>query len=73
MTFQALLLDNQPVFSARVASLDEAALPEGEVLIRVSHSTLNYKDALAIGNTSPIVRNWPMVAGIDRRNGRGAR
>lgn len=65
MTFQALLLDNQPVFSARVADLDEAALPEGEVLIRVSHSTLNYKDALAIGNTSPIVRAWPMVAGID--------
>jgi len=35
------------------------------VLIRVSHSTLNFKDALAIGNTSPIVRTWPMVAGID--------
>jgi len=65
MTFKALLLENQPAFSARVADLDEAALPEGEVLIRVSHSTLNYKDALAIGNTSPIVRAWPMVAGID--------
>ncbi len=65
MTFQALLLDKQPVFSARVADLDAAQLPEGEVLIRVSHSTLNYKDALAIGNTSPIVRAWPMVAGID--------
>ncbi len=65
MTFKALLLENQPAFSARVAELDEARLPEGEVLIRVSHSTLNYKDALAIGNTSPIVRTWPMVAGID--------
>jgi acrylyl-CoA reductase (NADPH) len=65
MTFQALLLENQPAFSARVAALDTAQLPEGEVLIRVSHSTLNYKDALAIGNTSPIVRTWPMVAGID--------
>lgn len=65
MTFKALLLENQPTFSARVADVDEASLPEGEVLIRVSHSTLNYKDALAIGNTSPIVRTWPMVAGID--------
>lgn len=65
MTFKALLLDNQPAFSARVADLDTAQLPEGEVLIRVSHSTLNFKDALAIGNTSPIVRAWPMVAGID--------
>jgi acrylyl-CoA reductase (NADPH) len=65
MTFKALLLDNQPAFSARVAELEQDQLPEGEVLIRVSHSTLNYKDALAIGNTSPIVRTWPMVAGID--------
>lgn len=65
MTFKALLLEHQPDFLARVADLDTAQLPEGEVLIRVSHSTLNYKDALAIGNTSPIVRAWPMVAGID--------
>jgi len=65
MSFKALLLENQPAFSARVADLDPARLPEGEVLIRVSHSTLNFKDALAIGNTSPIVRTWPMVAGID--------
>jgi len=65
MTFKALLLENQPAFSARVADVDEVSLPEGEVLIRVSHSTLNFKDALAIGNTSPIVRTWPMVAGID--------
>jgi acrylyl-CoA reductase (NADPH) len=65
MSFKALLLENQPAFSARVTDLDKAALPEGELLIRVSHSTLNYKDALAIGNTSPIVRTWPMVTGID--------
>lgn len=65
MTFRALLLEHQPDFLARVAVLDTAQLPEGDVLIRVSHSTLNYKDALAIGNTSPIVRAWPMVAGID--------
>jgi acrylyl-CoA reductase (NADPH) len=35
------------------------------VLLRVEHSTLNYKDALAITNRGPVVRAWPMVAGID--------
>jgi len=52
-------------FSARVAEVDEAQLPEGDVTIRVDYSTINYKDALAITNRSPIVRKWPMVAGID--------
>jgi len=52
-------------FSARVADVDEAQLPEGDVTIRVDYSTINYKDALAITNKSPIVRKWPMVAGID--------
>lgn len=63
MSYRALLLSNNPVFSARVAELDE--LPEGDVELRVDYSTLNYKDALAITNRSPVVRTWPMVAGID--------
>ena len=42
-----------------------ADLPAGEVLVRVSHSALNYKDALAITGRAPIVRQWPMVLGID--------
>lgn len=64
--FKALLLSkNNDQFSAAVADLDEAQLPEGDVLLRVEFSTLNYKDALAICNKSPIVRKWPMVAGID--------
>jgi acrylyl-CoA reductase (NADPH) len=65
MKFQALWLQNTPEFGARVAELDAAQLPEGEVLVRVSHSSLNYKDALAIANRSPVVRSWPMVPGID--------
>jgi len=66
MPFTGLLLDNAGSrFNARVASLNETDLPPGEVLIRVSHSTLNYKDALAIQNRAPVVRNFPMVAGID--------
>ena len=52
-------------FQARVAELDESALPEGDVTIRVEYSTVNYQDALAIANKSPVVRKWPMVAGID--------
>ncbi len=65
MSFRALWLENAPAFQASVTDVDEARLPEGDVLIRVSHSCLNYKDALAITNRSPVVRAWPMVPGID--------
>jgi len=63
--FQALLLEKSDTFSARVQSVDESALPQGDVLVRVDWSTLNYKDGLAITNKGPVVRQWPMVAGID--------
>jgi acrylyl-CoA reductase (NADPH) len=52
-------------FTARVTQVDEKDLPDGDVIVRVDYSTLNYKDALAITNKSPVVRKWPMVAGID--------
>ena len=52
-------------FNARVADVDESQLMEGDVTLKVDYSTINYKDALAITNKSPIVRKWPMVAGID--------
>ena len=63
--FQALLLDKGESFSATVKPVDESALPPGDVLVRVLYSTLNYKDGLAITNKGPVVRQWPMVAGID--------
>ena len=64
--FKALLLEKSDAgFSVSVRSVDEADLPEGDVLVSVAHSTLNYKDGLAITNKSPVVRAWPMVAGID--------
>ena len=50
----------------------ERACPKATSSSRVDHSTLNYKDALAITDKSPIVRSWPMVAG-HRRRGHGAR
>ena len=43
----------------------EAATPGDDVLIDVEYSTINYKDGLALTNASPVVRKWPMVAGID--------
>jgi len=48
-----------------LSQLDESQLPEGDVLIDVEYSTLNYKDGLAITGRSPVVRKWPMVPGID--------
>jgi acrylyl-CoA reductase (NADPH) len=63
--FKALLLEKVPDFSASVRDVDDAFLPEGDVTLDVEYSTINYKDALAITNRSPIVRTWPMVAGID--------
>ena len=63
--FKAWILDKTEGFSARLATLDEAQLPPGDVLIDVAYSTLNFKDALALTNRSPVVRTWPMVPGID--------
>ena len=64
--FQAVLLEKPETgFKASLRSVDESELPAGDVLVRVEHSTLNYKDGLAITNRSPVVRAWPMVAGID--------
>jgi acrylyl-CoA reductase (NADPH) len=63
--FQALVLEKNPDFSAAVREVDDDFLPEGDVTVAVDYSTLNYKDGLAITNKSPVVRSWPMVAGID--------
>ena len=64
--FKALLLEKTEAgFRAGVQNVAESELPEGDVLISVAHSTLNFKDALAITNKGPVVRAWPMVAGID--------
>src|SRR5882672_544216 len=45
--------------------LSEGDLMEGDVLVRVSHSTVNYKDGLAITGKAPVIRRWPLVPGID--------
>ena len=64
--FKGILIekDDQGYRSA-IKDIDESVLPEGDVTIKVSHSTLNYKDALAITGKGPVVRTFPMVPGID--------
>lgn len=47
------------------SELGTADLMDGDVLVRVSHSTINYKDGLAITGKAPVVRRWPMIPGID--------
>ncbi|WP_175941619.1 MDR family oxidoreductase [Caballeronia sp. BCC1704] len=64
--FNALLLDKQDDRTvASIQSIDESRLPQGDVLVRIEYSTLNYKDALAITGKGPVVRSFPMVPGID--------
>ena len=60
-----LLTNDDDEFRAEVSDLTEDDLPEADVLVAVEYSTINYKDALAITNSSPIVRTWPMVPGVD--------
>ena len=63
---QALILDQQDgkTISA-VKTIDENQLPEGNVTVDIDWSSLNYKDALAITGQGKIIRNFPMVPGID--------
>ncbi|MDH4557484.1 oxidoreductase [Pseudomonas sp. BN417] len=64
--FDAILIEKDEAgYRARNTQLDDAQLPEGDVTIRVAYSTLNYKDGLAITGKSPVVRQFPMVPGID--------
>ncbi|WP_217521985.1 MDR family oxidoreductase [Vibrio metschnikovii] len=64
--FKALILNQQEkATTATIESLDETQLPAGEVLVAVEYSSLNYKDGLAITGKGKIIRNFPMVPGID--------
>jgi len=66
VTFRALVVDKTTEsFSVRVAELDEAQLPPGEVAIDVAWSSVNYKDGLATIPDGRVVRAYPMVPGVD--------
>lgn len=63
---RALVLHRDPDHRVSLDDLPEAGLPEGDVLLDVSHSSLNYKDGLAVTNSGKIVRGaFPFVPGID--------
>ena len=64
--FKAIVLEKTDSgTSAQIRTLDESALPDGNVTVEVDYSTLNYKDGLAITGAGPVVRQFPMVPGID--------
>ena len=63
--FKALVLDKSPEFNAALREVDDGFLPEGDVLVAVDYSTLNYKDGLAITGKLPVVRRFPMIPGVD--------
>ncbi len=65
-SFKAIRIDKTDKGqSAAITSFDESELMEGDVDVRISHSTINYKDGLAITGKSPVVRRFPMIPGID--------
>ena len=62
---RAIVITNDDDYRAELTEVDEGDLPDGDVLVDVEYSTLNYKDALAITGASPVVRDFPMVPGVD--------
>ncbi len=65
-TFKALRIDKADKgTTATITQFDEAELMDGDVTVAVEWSTLNYKDGLALTGKAPVVRRFPMIAGID--------
>ena len=65
-TFKAIVVDKaESGQTVRLTDFDEKDLMDGDVTVAVEYSTLNYKDGLALTGKSPVVRRFPMIAGID--------
>ena len=65
-TFRAIRIDKaEKGTTTALAQFDEAELMEGDVTVRVEWSALNYKDGLAVTGKAPVVRRFPMIAGVD--------
>ncbi|CCD92078.1 putative dehydrogenase, NAD(P)-binding domain and GroES-like domain [Bradyrhizobium sp. ORS 375] len=65
-TFKAIRIDKADKGTiAALTQFDEAELMDGDVTVKVEWSTLNYKDGLALTGKAPVVRRFPMIAGID--------
>jgi acrylyl-CoA reductase (NADPH) len=65
-TFRAMVIDKADSGqNVGLRSFDEGDLMDGDVTVRVTHSTLNYKDGLALTGKAPVVRRFPMIPGVD--------
>jgi acrylyl-CoA reductase (NADPH) len=66
MSFRAIQISRtEQGQKADFVTLDESYLTEGDVLVEVSHSSVNYKDGLAVTGKGPIIRKFPLIPGID--------
>ena len=65
-TFKAIVIEKSDGGQkVGLTDFDEVNLMEGDVTVRVEWSTVNYKDGLAVTGKAPVVRRFPMIAGID--------
>jgi len=65
-TFKAIVIDKADTGqTVRLTDFDEKDLMDGDVTVRVEWSAVNYKDGLAITGKAPVVRRFPMIAGVD--------
>jgi acrylyl-CoA reductase (NADPH) len=65
-TFKAIVIDKAEAGqTVRLTDFDDKDLMDGDVTVRVEYSTLNYKDGLAVTGKAPVVRRFPMIAGVD--------
>jgi acrylyl-CoA reductase (NADPH) len=65
-TFKAIVIDKaEGGQTVRLTDFDEKDLMEGDVTVAVEWSTVNYKDGLAVSGKAPVVRRFPMIAGVD--------
>src|ERR1700691_4823215 len=65
-TFKAVVIDKAEAGqTVRLTDFDEKDLMDGDVTVRVEYSTVNYKDGLAVTGKAPVVRRFPMIAGVD--------
>src|SRR3974377_529079 len=65
-TFKAIVIDKADTGqTVRLTDFDEKDLMDGDVTVAVDWSTVNYKDGLAVTGKAPVVRRFPMIAGVD--------
>ena len=65
-TFKAIVIDKgEAGQTVRLTDFDEKNLMDGDVTVAVEYSTVNYKDGLAVTGKAPVVRRFPMIAGVD--------